>query len=218
MDSWPAWVRWLAVLAIIAATALWFVYGWTWAWARFPQFPFWIPWSIWTAVFLWVCVATAPRFKLLVALLLGLVSLPVASYIFDPLRSYWAHSRNTFGFFMFLLMPNSQPYLIGLIITWGLAVGGFLQRRRVRFSKFWFAGAVALFTALSVANYLVFLNTFEALAIRSSDRLTPDFVNAMVYGFIGREIVLTVVAIGGVWALYFFDKRRRFDASCRSAQ
>ena len=212
MDSWPAWVRWVAVLAILAATVFFWQVGWMYApeWARVPLQ---ILWAVWSAVFLWCCVAAAPRFKLLVALLLGLVSLPVASYVFDPLSTYWGHSRNTFGFFVFLLMPYSQPYLIGLIITWGLAVGGFLQRRRVRFSKFWFASAVALFTALSVANYLVFLNTFEALAIRSSDRLTPEFMNALVYWFIGREVALAVVAVAGVWALYLFDKRRPAVAS-----
>ena len=29
--------------------------------------------------------------------------------------------------------------------------------------------------------------------------------------FIGREIVLTAVAIGGVWALYFIGRKRLFE-------
>jgi len=30
--------------------------------------------------------------------------------------------------------------------------------------------------------------------------------------FIGREVALTVVAIGGVWALYFYDRRKQVSA------
>lgn len=209
MDSWPAWVRWLAVLAILGVTWLWGAYGPYSGCCLISAIPFWGPWALWTAVFLWCCVAAAPRFKLMVASLLGVFSLCVASYAFYPLGSEnWRFPRNLWEFFSFLLRPDSQTYAVGLIIASGLAVGGFLQRRGVRFSRFWFAVAVALFTALSVANYFVWANQF----ITDTGGLTPESASTMVGWFIGREIALTVVAIGGVWALYFHHERKPSEA------
>lgn len=98
----------------------------------------------------------------------------------------------------------------------------------------WFAVIIAIFIAfiaLSVLNFRVFQNHERQLVpmtiaeMRKLEAEPKSLVleqkreaYAIMYWLIGREVVLIVVAIGGVWTLYYSNKRRRFDASRGSAQ
>ena len=210
MDSWPSWVRWLAVLIIITATVLWWLVAspvYTWLAAQPYDFGrvVWILWLIWTAAFLWCCVAAAPRFKVAVALLLGLVSLCMASYAFYLLGpERWRLPRSLWDFFIFLFDPYSWPYAMGLLITCLLVVWGLLQRRLGAsvFARMmpWLGLGSVLFVGLSVANFVVWVNAFDDFALRFGGVPNAEAAfNVMTYWLIGREVALVAAALLGVW-------------------
>jgi hypothetical protein len=109
MDSWPAWVRWLLVLPVSAIIpGLYFVL---------------LPAGLSSnralsvaltilagACFVWCGIATAPRFKLLVALILGLAAVTLAHTAYP-------------GFGLSLV--------VGVVVACGLTVSGYLRRRQV---------------------------------------------------------------------------------------
>src|SRR5271165_3305076 len=84
MDSWPAWVRWLLVLPVAAACYSLsfglFIVMFNIVWHLHGSFNalFDVVVAICSAAFVWLSLATAPRFKLLVALVLALVPLAYA--------------------------------------------------------------------------------------------------------------------------------------------
>jgi hypothetical protein len=124
MDSWPAWVRWVLVLPVAAAG-----YGLKFLLAtplelyymdmgdNDPRLSIVNPlyfaiFVICSALFVWCGAATAPRFKLLVALVLAPVALAFAG-------------------FHFATYPEGEiAMLVGVVVACGLIVWGYLRRRQ----------------------------------------------------------------------------------------
>jgi hypothetical protein len=80
----------------------------------------------------------------------------------------------------------------------------------------WLVTIIAVFIALTWFNHWYFANRLQILAHPTTPE---DYVNAFVlrntteadeyHWFVGREAALVVVAIGGLWALYRSDVKRR---------
>ncbi|HME80767.1 MAG TPA: hypothetical protein VKF82_01685 [Candidatus Eremiobacteraceae bacterium] len=120
MNSWSAWVRWVAVVPVAT-----FFYGLA-ALLTNGLLRIWDPRSfrlagvflvatlvICSSLFVWCGAATAPRFKLVIALLLGLGPLIVAFY-----------AAPVMGWFGYAVFGG------GVFVAWALATWGYLRRRR----------------------------------------------------------------------------------------
>jgi hypothetical protein len=149
MGSWPAWIRWLVVLPIAFAVAsVFWILADLFSNAAFFELAV-LPVSF---LFVWCGVATAPRFKLTVAFILALVSLRLASHVFfDLTGSHWffPFGRGVW-LFTFWIMPESWPYLLGLVIALGLAVWRGVRRRRNPFEWADWIGASAILLVLGI--------------------------------------------------------------------
>jgi hypothetical protein len=125
MDSWPAWVRWVLVLP--ATVAAWASIGLLASLApaglqpelkyRHPELLL----MIFGVAIVWCGAATAPRFKLGTALLLGIALWIFTSYLMLSLE-YVSASTHSWGWFW--------PWFVGVLIAWGLILWGYLRRRQ----------------------------------------------------------------------------------------
>jgi len=117
MDSWPAWVRWLASVLLPGAAVVIFVM----LAVSFP--PSWSTPIVFVDIFcaaangcsflfVWGGAASAPRFKLIVALFLGLAALALTLDLAD------FDARE-----LILVVP-------GVVLAWGIILWGYLRRRR----------------------------------------------------------------------------------------
>ena len=118
MDSWPAWVRWLLVAPAIVLVS-WFFWLISDVAANAPLWFYLVMATIYSAVLVWCAAATAPRFKLLLALALGLV-LIAAVLPLGPTVGLWSVH----------FWDWSGPYVAGVIIAWGLVAWARMRRRR----------------------------------------------------------------------------------------
>ncbi|MBV8365322.1 MAG: hypothetical protein JO194_02385 [Candidatus Eremiobacteraeota bacterium] len=219
MDHWPPWIRWLTLPAFAGAAILLFwearpaVYSWFDD--NYPlRFVVQVLWSLWIAVGVWCCVAAAPRFKVAVALCLGIVSFVAASYVFYILGPkfwplVWAR-KDIYGMIGFLMLPHAWGYALGLLITGVLVTWGAL-RRRLGVSVFgklvpYLVGASVLLIALSVANVGFWIQQFEDVALRGAG--TPEQVNSLTTWFVWREVALiALLALGLAMAVRSIPER-----------
>src|SRR5215472_6751403 len=82
MDSWPGWLRWLLVIPIACTASLFAVLAAPLI-DQHHVIAALVSILLFSALFVWFGVATAPRFKLVVAAILGLVilGLDLAAYL-----------------------------------------------------------------------------------------------------------------------------------------
>ncbi len=209
MDRWPSWIRWLTLPAFAGAAILLFweaapaVYSWIGD--NYPlRFVVQVLQSLWIAVGVWCCVAAAPRFKVAVALCLGIVSFVAASYVFYPLGpKYWPlvwARKDIYGMIGFLMLPDAWAYALGLLITGLLVTWGALQRRlgASAFGKLvpYLAGGSVVLIALSVANVGFWSHQFEDVALRGAGTL--EQVQTLTYWFVWREVALIALSALGL--------------------
>jgi hypothetical protein len=129
MDSWPAWVRWLLVLPVACVAWLFGILA-----AVCVDHHFLIPAAIsillLSAGFVWGAVATAPRFKLVVAAVLGLGVLGFDCIVYlEGIRE--ANGGGFLSNFLIDIWRGTVVFIVGgVIIAWGFTLWGHLRRRR----------------------------------------------------------------------------------------
>ena len=210
MDSWPAWARSIAVVVFIGATVLWITFA--------PNAYFWLPrdqplgylmfilWQAWTGVFIWYCIAAAPRFKVAVGVVLAVALFHPAAHLFFAFPSErWIAPWHVYDLTTYLLIPDAWPFAIGVLAALALSAAGAFQRSPYYPSTGWLLVIVVLFVVLSVGNALLAHNGFDTLI--SQPIAVPPRLFSVLYWFIGRELALAAVALLCAWGYVLTTKR-----------